>query len=447
MAPQDRLDVLILGSGGREHALLKACLRSPRVARVRVAPGNGGMALEAECLDVDAANPAAVLELVRRTAANFVIVGPEVPLAAGVVDALEAAGIPAYGPLAAGARLEASKAFSKDFMVRHRVPTAASATFHQLAPALAYVRSQPVPIVIKASGLAAGKGVVIATTLAEAEAALRDMMETKVFGASGDEVVIEEFMQGEEASIMLMVCGEEYLMLPPSQDHKRVGEGDTGLNTGGMGAYAPTTVVTPEVERRLREEIILPTLRGLKADGIDYRGTLYVGIMVTAAGPKVVEFNVRFTAAGPKVVEFNVRFGDPECQVLMPSLETDPVQIMEDIAHGRFRPAAVKLRPGATIIVVLAAGGYRRRGLSGRNPQGRCHHAADGPARRRRHRPWGHQALAQWPSRHHRGASPRGRGPRGDLAGGRPAGLRGRSPGPLRGMPLPPGHRPSPTQA
>ena len=344
MAPQDRLDVLILGSGGREHALLKACLRSPRVARVRVAPGNGGMALEAECLDVDAANPAAVLELVRRTASNFVIVGPEVPLAAGVVDALEAAGVPAYGPLAAGARLEASKAFSKDFMVRHHVPTAASATFRQLAPALAYVRAQPVPIVIKASGLAAGKGVVIATTLAEAEAALRDMMETKVFGASGDEVVIEEFMQGEEASIMLMVCGEEYLMLPPSQDHKRVGEGDTGLNTGGMGAYAPTTVVTPDVERRLREEIIVPTLRGLKADGIDYRGTLYVGIMVTAAGPKVVEFNVRF--------------GDPECQVLMPSLETDPVQIMEDIAHGRFRPAAVKLRPGATIIVVLAAGGY-----------------------------------------------------------------------------------------
>ena len=247
MATQEKLDVLILGSGGREHALLKACLRSPRVAKVRVAPGNGGMALEAECLEVDAADPAAVLELVRRTGTNFVIVGPEVPLAAGVVDVLEAAGIPAYGPLAAGARLEASKAFSKDFMVRHRVPTAASETFRALAPALDYVRRQPVPIVIKASGLAAGKGVVIATTHAEAEAALRDMMETKVFGASGDEVVIEEFMQGEEASIMLMVCRGEYLMLPPSQDHKRVGEGDTGLNTGGMGAYAPTTVVTPVV--------------------------------------------------------------------------------------------------------------------------------------------------------------------------------------------------------
>ena len=344
MATQGKLDVLILGSGGREHALLKACLRSPRVAHVRVAPGNGGMALEAECLEVDVNNSAAVLELVRQTGTNFVIVGPEVPLAAGVVDILEDSGIPAYGPRAAGARLEASKAFTKDFLFRHKIPTAASATFDALAPALAYVRQQPVPIVIKASGLAAGKGVVIALTHAEAEAALRDMMESKIFGASGDEVVIEEFMQGEEASIMLMVCGEDYLMLPPSQDHKRVGEGDTGLNTGGMGAYAPTTVVTAEVERRLREEIIVPTLRGLKADGIDYRGTLYVGIMVTSIGPRVVEFNVRF--------------GDPECQVLMPSLETDPVQIMEDIALRRFKASAVKLRPGATIIVVLAAGGY-----------------------------------------------------------------------------------------
>jgi phosphoribosylamine--glycine ligase len=198
--------------------------------------------------------------------------------------------------------------------------------------------------VIKASGLAAGKGVVIALTLAEAEQALRDMMQAKVFGSSGDEVVIEEFMQGEEASIMLMVCGEEYLMLPPSQDHKRVGEGDTGLNTGGMGAYAPTTVVTPEVERRLREEIIVPTLKGLKADGIDYRGTLYVGIMVTSTGPRVVEFNVRF--------------GDPECQVLLPLLETDPVEIMLAIAAGTFRSSNAKLRSGSTLIVVLAAGGY-----------------------------------------------------------------------------------------
>ncbi|MFM8905214.1 MAG: phosphoribosylamine--glycine ligase, partial [Verrucomicrobiota bacterium] len=210
MAQQEKIDVLILGSGGREHALLKACLRSPRVGKVRVAPGNGGMALEAECLPVDAADPAAVLALVRRTGSGFVIVGPEVPLAAGVVDVLEEAGVPAYGPRAAGARLEASKAFTKEFLFRHRIPTAASATFTSREPALAQVRSGPVPVVIKASGLAAGKGVVIATTHAEAENALRDMMGAKVFGAAGDEVVVEEFMQGEEASIMLMVCGEEY---------------------------------------------------------------------------------------------------------------------------------------------------------------------------------------------------------------------------------------------
>lgn len=344
MAQQEKIDVLILGSGGREHALLKACLRSPRVGKVRVAPGNGGMALEAECLPVDAADSAAVLALVRRTGSGFVIVGPEVPLAAGVVDVLEEAGVPAYGPRSAGARLEASKAFTKEFLFRHRIPTAASTTFTSLEPALAHVRSGPVPVVIKASGLAAGKGVVIATTHAEAEAALRDMMGAKVFGAAGDEVVVEEFMQGEEASIMLMVCGEEYLMLPPSQDHKRAGEGDTGPNTGGMGAYAPADVVTPEVERRVRSEIIEPTLRGLRQDGIDYRGTLYIGIMVTAQGPKVVEFNVRF--------------GDPECQVLMPSLESDPVAIMESIARGSFKASSVRLRPGATIIVVLAAGGY-----------------------------------------------------------------------------------------
>ncbi len=344
MAPKGKIKVLILGSGGREHALLKVCLRSPRVSDVFVAPGNGGMAMEAKCYPVDLSKPASVLDLVQRVEADFVIVGPEVPLANGVVDALEAAGISTYGPLAAGARLEASKAFSKDFLFKHKIPTAAAETFHRLSDALDYVRKQSMPIVIKASGLAAGKGVVIALTLAEAEEALRAMMEAKVFGASGDEVVIEEFMQGEEASIMLMVCGEEYLMLPASQDHKRVGEGDTGLNTGGMGAYAPTTVVTPEVERRLRDEIIVPTLRGLKADGIDYRGTLYVGIMVTATGPRVVEFNVRF--------------GDPECQVLMPMLETDPVEIMESIAAGTFRSSSVKLRSGSTIIVVLAAGGY-----------------------------------------------------------------------------------------
>jgi phosphoribosylamine--glycine ligase len=261
-----------------------------------------------------------------------------------VVDVLEDAGVLAYGPRAAGAQLEASKVFTKNFLVRHKIPTADAASFTSVAPAMEYLAQRPFPAVLKASGLAAGKGVVIAQNLNEAEIALREMLEAKIFGTSGDEVLIEEFMQGEEASIMLMVCREQYLMLPPSQDHKRVGEGDTGPNTGGMGAYSPTGVVTSEIETRLRKEIIEPTLRGLISDGIDYRGTLYVGIMVTDRGPRVVEFNVRF--------------GDPECQVLMPSMETDPVEIMESIARGTFRAADVRLRPGATLIVVLAAHGY-----------------------------------------------------------------------------------------
>ena len=338
------LNILILGSGGREHALLKACQRSPRVASVRVAPGNGGMALEAECLPCDLADPAAVVALARRVAAHLVLVGPEGPLAAGVVDALEAAGILAYGPLAAGARLEASKAFCKDFLLRHHIPTAAAATFTAVGPALERVRAGKFPVVLKASGLAAGKGVVIARDYAEAEAALRDMLETRIFGASGDEVLVEEFMDGEEASIMLVVCRDQYLMLPASQDHKRVGEGDTGPNTGGMGAYAPAAVVTPEIEARVRSEIIEPTLRGLLADGIDYRGTLYIGIMVTSSGPKVVEFNVRF--------------GDPECQVLLPLIDGDPVTLFESVARGDYRSSQVGVRPGAALIVILAAHGY-----------------------------------------------------------------------------------------
>ena len=342
--PGAPLNVLILGSGGREHALLKACLRSPRVASVRVAPGNGGMALEAECLAVDPCDPAAVVALARRVGADLVLVGPEGPLAAGVVDALEAEGILAYGPRASGARLEASKAFCKDFLLRHRIPTAAAATFTSVAPALERVRAGRFPVVLKASGLAAGKGVVIARDLAEAEAALRDMLEAKVFGASGDEVLVEEFMEGEEASIMLVVCRDQYLMLPASQDHKRAGEGDTGPNTGGMGAYAPAAVVTPEVEARVRAEIVAPTLAGLLADGIDYRGTLYIGIMVTADGPKVVEFNARF--------------GDPECQVLLPLVDGDPVELFEAVARGTFRSAQMGVRPGAALVVILAAQGY-----------------------------------------------------------------------------------------
>ena len=338
------LHILILGSGGREHALLNACLASPLAASVAVAPGNAGMAGVAPCHALDLDDIPATVALAQRLRVNFVIVGPDAPLANGVVDALAAAGISACGPTRAGARLEASKTYTKDFLLRHRIPTAHGEKFTDPALALSYLRTRPLPIVVKASGLAAGKGVIIASTLPDAEHAVKAIMEERIFGTSGDEVLIEDFMDGEEASIMLMVSGRDYVMLPPSQDHKRVGDGDTGPNTGGMGAYAPANIVTPEIERRVVTEIIKPTLDALAAEGIDYRGTLYIGIMVTRDGPKVVEFNARF--------------GDPECQVLLPLLETDPLQLMHACATGELNPASVRFKNGATAIITLAAAGY-----------------------------------------------------------------------------------------
>ncbi len=345
------LRVLIVGSGGREHAILKACKASPLVASVVVAPGNGGMESEARCCPVNVSDVPAVVSLAKDLGVNFVVVGPEAPLSLGLVDALSEAGIPAYGPKKSGAILEASKAFSKDFLVRHGIPTARAAKFSSSAEAVKYLETQSFPIVIKASGLAAGKGVVIAENYEDARAAVCDMLDEKCFGCAGSEILIEEFMAGEEASIMLMVCGEKYVMLPPSQDHKRVGEGDTGPNTGGMGAYAPAGVVTPEVERAVVKKIVEPTLRGLKAEGIDYRGTLYVGIMITAEGPKVVEFNVRF--------------GDPECQVLLPLLASDPVELMYSCATGTLDPAAARFHGGFNVVVVLAAQGYPGKAKTG----------------------------------------------------------------------------------
>ena len=344
MVSNKSLRVLIIGSGGREHALLRACKASPLVAAVSVAPGNGGMEQEAVCYPLNVSDSAAIVALAKKLDANFVIIGPEVPLSVGVVDALEAASIPAYGPVKAGAKLEASKNFTKEFLVRHNIPTATGKRFTSSEEAVEYLSSQKFPIVIKADGLASGKGVIIAEDFDQACTAVYDMLDSGCFGKSGSEILIEEFMEGEEASIMLMVCEDRYVMLPASQDHKRVGEGDTGLNTGGMGAYAPAPVVTPEVERRVVSEIVEPTLKGLVEDGIRYRGTLYVGIMITAEGPKVVEFNVRF--------------GDPECQVLLPLLKTDPVEVMYACATGTLDPTVVEFHKGSNIIVVLAAEGY-----------------------------------------------------------------------------------------
>jgi phosphoribosylamine--glycine ligase len=338
------LKVLIIGSGGREHALLKACLNSPMVEKAWAAPGNGGMAAEAGCHPLDVEDPEACVQLAKSLGANFAIVGPEVPLALGVADDLRAVGIPAYGPGKDGALLESSKAACKAFFKNYDIPTAAWDTFTEVDPALEYLTSCQMPIVVKASGLAAGKGVIICETAEEAETAVRGMLEDGDFGDSGSRIVIEEYLTGDEASIMVMVSGDKYVCLAPSQDHKRIGEGDTGLNTGGMGAYAPAAVVDEAVMERVHAEIIKPTLDGFKQENIDFRGTLFVGLMIDNGIPKVLEYNVRF--------------GDPECQVLLPLCETDPVELMWACANGTLEPAEVKMKQDSAMIVVLAAEGY-----------------------------------------------------------------------------------------
>lgn len=339
-----KINVLIIGSGGREHALVKAVKRSPMLERLVCAPGNGGIAEDCEVVFVAADDIAGIVKLAKDGKFDLVISGPEVPLSMGLADALRAEGIAVYGPNKNGAILEASKAFSKNFLKKYNIPTAAGENFTDFDAARKYIESAPFDVVIKASGLAAGKGVIIPETKARAIEAAREMLEGGAFGESGREIVVEEKMEGEEASIMLMVCGKDYVMLPPSQDHKRVGEGDTGLNTGGMGAYAPAAVATESVLRDVRENIIRPTLDGLIKEGIDYRGTLYVGIMITKTGAKVVEFNVRF--------------GDPECQVLMPLIESDALEVLNDIANGRLDASKVKIADKFAAIVVVCAGGY-----------------------------------------------------------------------------------------
>ena len=323
------------------------------VDKVIAAPGNGGMAQDVDCYDIAVEDIGGIVALARKKSVGLVVVGPEVPLSLGLVDALADAGIPAYGPKKDGAQLESSKAFCKDFFARNNIPTAEYGTFTEVAPALEYLESHPAPIVIKASGLAAGKGVIMAETQEEAVAAVKDMLEGDAFGASGKEIVIEETLYGEEASIHVIASGEDFICLPASQDHKRAGEGDTGLNTGGMGAYTPTSKVTPEMQAKIEEEVIRPTLAGLKADGIHYCGTLYAGLMLTEKGVKVLEYNVRF--------------GDPETQVLLPMVEDDLVPLLLASAKGESLPESVKFREGSAIVIVLAAGGYPRSYTKG-NP-------------------------------------------------------------------------------
>lgn len=334
----------MVGGGGREHALVDACARSASVKRVLAAPGNPGMAEQATCHAVGVEDLDGLVALARAEAVDLVVVGPEVPLALGLADRLRAEGNAVFGPGAAAAKLESSKAYAKDFMVRHDVPTAFSKTFTEESAAVAFLEVQKLPVVIKASGLAAGKGVIITGNLEEAKQTVREMLSGSAFGESGKEVVIEEFLVGEEVSVMVLVSGQSYALLSPSQDHKRVGEGDTGLNTGGMGAYAPAACFTPEVEAFVRAKVVEATLRGLARDGLDYRGCLYVGLMLTPDGPKVLEYNVRF--------------GDPETQVLLPLVTEDVANLLAACAEGRPIPERLELADESALVVVLAAGGY-----------------------------------------------------------------------------------------
>ena len=341
------MKVLIIGGGGREHALAWKAAQSPYVEIVFVAPGNAGTALEPKLSNIDiAADDLAGLEaFALDNAIGLTIVGPEAPLVMGVVDRFRAAGLKIFGPTQAAAQLEGSKSFTKDFLARHAIPTAEYATFTEVDAALDYLVEKGAPIVIKADGLAAGKGVIVAMTQAEAEDAVRDMLEANTFGDAGARVVIEEFLEGEEASFIVMVDGEHILPMATSQDHKRVGDGDSGPNTGGMGAYSPAPVVTDEVYQRILDEVILPTVQGMAEEGHAYSGFLYAGLMIDASGM-------------PKVIEYNCRFGDPETQPILLRLKSDLVSLCLAGVEGRLDGETCEWDPRAAVGVVMAAGGY-----------------------------------------------------------------------------------------
>ncbi len=341
------MKVLVIGSGGREHALAWKAAQSPDVKKVFVAPGNAGTAREAKLENVNIAVEA-IDELIAFAQSNDIaltIVGPEAPLVIGLVDAFEAAGLRCFGPSKGAAQLEGSKAFTKDFLARHNIPTGGYQNFTEVDPAIAYLREMGAPIVIKADGLAAGKGVIVAMTMEEAEAAVRDMLAGNAFGEAGHRVVIEEFLEGEEASFIVMVDGKNILPMATSQDHKRVGEGDSGPNTGGMGAYSPAPVVTPEIHQRIMNEVIIPTVQGMAAEGNPYTGFLYAGLMISADG-------------APKVIEYNCRFGDPETQPIMMRLKSDLVALCNCALDRKLNSASAEWDPRAAMGVVLAAGGY-----------------------------------------------------------------------------------------
>jgi phosphoribosylamine--glycine ligase len=341
------MNLLIIGGGGREHALAWKAAQSPLATKVYVAPGNAGTAREdkLENVAIGAEDIDGLLAFARENAIDLTIVGPEAPLVLGVVDAFTGAGLKCFGPGKGAAQLEGSKSFTKSFLAHHRIPTAAYETFTEIEPALAYLRDRGAPIVVKADGLAAGKGVIVAMDLDTAEAAVRDMLAGNAFGEAGHRVVIEEFLEGEEASFIVMADGRHVLPMATSQDHKRVGDGDTGPNTGGMGAYSPAPVVTEEVYQRIMDHVIMPTIDGMAADGLPYTGFLYAGLMITADGT-------------PNVIEFNCRFGDPETQPIMLRMQSDLVAHCLAALDGRLDGESASWDPRPAVGVVLAAGGY-----------------------------------------------------------------------------------------
>lgn len=339
------MKVLIVGGGGREHAIAWKLNQSPKVDELLCAPGNAGIGQIARCFpEVKATDLDGMLDLARREKVDFVVVAPDDPLALGMVDRLEAAGIPAFGPVAAAAQLEASKVFSKGLMKKYNIPTAKYQVFTDAQAAMDYVRQQGAPIVVKADGLALGKGVVVAQSVEEAEQAIKSMMLDKVFKESGSRVVIEECMVGREVTCLCFTDGNTILPMPASQDHKRAFDGDLGPNTGGMGAFAPSPLMSPELMETVRKTILEPTLAALKGEGICFKGVLYVGLMLTEAGPKVVEYNARF--------------GDPETQVVLPLMESDLMEAFMACREGTLDRADVRFGSGAAACVVLASGGY-----------------------------------------------------------------------------------------
>ncbi|MBI3571661.1 MAG: phosphoribosylamine--glycine ligase [Gammaproteobacteria bacterium] len=341
------MKVLVIGGGGREHALAWKIAQSPKVGKIFVAPGNAGSAREPKCENaaVQAEDVDGLLKFAQANKIELTLVGPEIPLVLGVVDRFKAAGLRCFGPTKAAAQLEGSKAFTKDFLARHKIPTAAYGNFTDVGRAETFIKKMGAPIVVKADGLAAGKGVIIAQTINEASAAVRDMLAGNAFGKAGHRVVVEEFLEGEEASFIVMVDGKHILPLATSQDHKRVGNGDTGPNTGGMGAYSPAPVVTPAMHARIMREVIEPTVRGMAAEGHPYSGFLYAGVMIGRDGV-------------PKVLEYNCRFGDPETQPVMLRLQSDLVELVEAALDGRLDKIEATWDHRPALGVVMAAGGY-----------------------------------------------------------------------------------------